>query len=54
MTFIDAMKEKARKDIKNIVLPEADDVRVLKATIRKNKNSIFSIITFWNYHYKKC
>lgn len=32
MTFIDAMKEKARKDIKNIVLPEADDVRVLKAT----------------------
>ena len=32
MTFIDEMKEKARKDIKNIVLPEADDVRVLKAT----------------------
>ena len=32
MTFIDTMKEKARKDIKNIVLPEADDVRVLKAT----------------------
>lgn len=31
MTFIDTMKEKARKDIKNIVLPEADDVRVLKA-----------------------
>ena len=32
MNFIDDIKEKARKDIKRIVLPETEDVRVLKAT----------------------
>jgi len=31
MTFIETMKEKAKRDIKNIVLPEAEDVRILEA-----------------------
>ena len=32
MTFIEQIKERARKDIKTIVLPEATDIRILKAT----------------------
>ena len=32
MNFIDTIKEKAKKDIKTIVLPETEDVRVLRAT----------------------
>ena len=31
MDFINSIKERARKDIKKIVLPEASDVRILKA-----------------------
>ena len=31
MDFISSIKERARKDIKKIVLPEASDVRILKA-----------------------
>lgn len=39
MAFIDQIKEKAKKDIKTIVLPEAEDIRTLKATeiIRQEK-----------------
>lgn len=32
MAFIDEMKQKAKKEIKTIVLPEAEDVRILEAT----------------------
>lgn len=32
MTFIDGIKERARKEIKTIILPEAEDIRILKAT----------------------
>ena len=31
MNFIDGIKERARKDIKKIVLPEASDIRVITA-----------------------
>ena len=31
MTFIEKMKQKAKENIKNIVLPEAEDIRVLEA-----------------------
>ena len=31
MTFIETLKEKAKKDIKNIILPEGSDIRTLKA-----------------------
>ena len=32
MSFIDTIKEKAKKDIKTIVLPESNDIRTLEAT----------------------
>ena len=32
MTFIENIKEKAKKDIKIIILPEAEDIRALRAT----------------------
>ncbi len=32
MSFIEEIKERARKDIKTIVLPEAEDIRTLEAT----------------------
>ena len=32
MSFIEEIKERARKDVKTIVLPEATDIRTLKAT----------------------
>jgi len=32
MVFIDEMKQKAKKEIKTIVLPEAEDIRILEAT----------------------
>ena len=31
MSFINEIKEKAKKEIKNIILTESEDVRVLKA-----------------------
>ena len=32
MNFIDTIKERAKKDIKTIVLPETEDIRTLQAT----------------------
>ena len=32
MNFIENIKERARQEIKTIVLPEAEDIRTLKAT----------------------
>ena len=32
MTFIEKMKQKSKQDIKTIVLPEAEDLRVLKSS----------------------
>ena len=32
MSFIEKIKEQAKKDLKTIVLPEASDLRVIKAT----------------------
>ena len=32
MSFIEDIKQRARKEIKTIVLPEAEDIRTLKAT----------------------
>lgn len=31
MAFIDKIKDRARNDIKTIVLPEAEDIRILEA-----------------------
>ena len=30
MSFIDGIKQRARKEIKNIILPEATDIRILQ------------------------
>ena len=32
MDFIENIKEKARKSIKTIILPETEDIRILEAT----------------------
>ena len=44
MSFIDGIKERAKKEIKTIVLPEADDLRVLKATEQIIKEEFAKIV----------
>ena len=44
MTFIEKMKQKSKQDIKTIVLPEAEDLRVLKASEKIIKEGFAKII----------
>lgn len=44
MSFIEEMKSKAKSDIKTIVLPEATDLRVLKATEKIGKEGFAKVI----------
>lgn len=44
MAFIDKMKEKAKKDLKTIVLPESEDLRTLEATQIVLKEGFANII----------
>ena len=44
MTFIEQIKEKARKDIKTIILPESEDVRVLEGASKVLKEGFANII----------
>ena len=44
MNFIEEIKDKARKDLKSIVLPETDDLRVLQATERIIKEGFSNVI----------
>ena len=44
MNFIDTIKEKARSNVKKIVLPESMDVRVLEAASICSKEEIAKII----------
>lgn len=48
MSFIEEIKEKARKNIKTIVLPEATDIRVLEATHKILKEKIAKIVLIGN------
>lgn len=48
MNFINRIKEKASKDIKTIVLPEATDIRVLKATEIINKEKFAKVVLIGN------
>jgi len=48
MNFIDVIKEKARKDIKSIVLPEAEDLRILQATEKILKEKFAKVILVGN------
>lgn len=48
MNFIEKIKEKASNDIKTIVLPEAEDVRVLKAAEIINKEKFANVVLIGN------
>ena len=48
MSFIETLKEKAKKDIKTIVLPEATDVRVLEAADKIGKENFAKVILVGN------
>ena len=48
MTFIETMKEQAKKDTKTIVLPESEDVRVLEATQKIMQEGFANIILIGN------
>ena len=44
MSFIEGIKDRARKEIKTIILPEAEDIRTLKPQkqyLRKNMLKLF-------------
>lgn len=48
MTFIGEVKEKAKRQIKTIVLPEATDIRVLEATDKICKEEFANIVLIGN------
>ena len=48
MSFIDEVKQRAKKQIKTIVLPEAEDVRILKATEQVLKEQYANIVLVGN------
>ena len=48
MAFIEAIKQKAKQDIKTIILPESEDIRVLKATEKALKEEYAKIILIGN------
>ena len=48
MSFINEMKERARNDIKTIVLPEAEDLRVLEAADIASKEEYAKIVLIGN------
>ena len=48
MSFIDKIKEKAKKDIKTIVLPESEDVRILEGASKVIKEGFANIILIGN------
>ena len=48
MNFIEEIKEKAKKDLKSIVLPETDDLRVLQATEKILKEGFSNVILVGN------
>lgn len=48
MSFIEEIKERAKSDIKTIVLPEATDIRVLEATDKILKEGFAKVILIGN------
>ncbi len=48
MGFIDVIKERAKKDIKTIVLPESDDIRTLQAASKILAEDIANIVLVGN------
>ena len=48
MSFIEDIKKRASKDIKNIILPESEDIRVLEAAMKVTKENFANIILLGN------
>ena len=48
MSFIDGIKERAKKDIKTIVLPEAEDERTIRAAAEVLSKKIAKLILLGN------
>ncbi len=48
MSFIDEIKNRAKKDIKTIVLPEASDLRIIEATANVLKEGFANIVLIGN------
>ena len=48
MAFVEGIKERAKKDIKKIVLPEAEDIRTLKAVDIISKDEFCKIVLIGN------
>ena len=48
MSFIDEIKKRAKKEIKTIVLPEAEDIRILQATAQVLKEHYANIVLLGN------
>lgn len=48
MNFIETIKEKAKSEMKTIILPEAEDIRVLQATEKVGKEGFAKIILVGN------
>ncbi len=48
MSFIEEIKQRAKKEIKTIVLPEAEDIRILKATEQVLKEQYADIVLIGN------
>ena len=48
MSFIEEIKQRAKNDIKTIVLPEAEDIRILKATHQVLKEKYANIVLIGN------
>ena len=48
MGFVDLLKERAKKSIKTIVLPETEDMRSIEATDQIQKEVVAKIILFGN------
>ena len=48
MAFIDDIKQRAKQEIKTIILPEAEDIRILKATEKVLKEEYAKIILIGN------
>ena len=48
MTFIENIKKRAKENIKTIVLPEAEDIRILEATQQVLKEQYANIILVGN------
>ena len=49
MSFIENMKEEAKKEIKTIVLPESEDLRTLEATQIVLEEGFANIVYLLNF-----